>query len=126
MNQPDAAAVVRSYFDAWSSKNFDAAAALLDDELRVEGPTADYSSAADFVPALTRFGALISEVDLLAAFGDGDEAMMLYDLEVKRLGPLRVAEHFTVGNSKITQIRQILDTVAVRSAGMSRPGESMP
>jgi ketosteroid isomerase-like protein len=126
MNQPDAAAVVRSYFEAWSSKDFDAAAALLDDAIRVEGPTADYSSAADFVPALARFGAFISEVNVLAAMDKGDEAMMLYDLEVKRLGPLRVVEHYTVGNGKITHIRQILDTAAVRSAGMSRPGESMP
>jgi hypothetical protein len=49
----------------------------------------------------------------------GDEAMLLYDLEVEPLGTLRVAEHFTVGGGKITRIRQIHDTAAVRAAGLA-------
>jgi hypothetical protein len=36
-----------------------------------------------------------------------EETMLLYDMEVEDLGVLRVAEHFTVENGKITHIRQI-------------------
>jgi hypothetical protein len=31
--------------------------------------------------------------------------MLLYDMDVDRLGTLRIAEHFTVGGGKITRIR---------------------
>ena len=36
------------------------------------------------------------------------------------IGTLRVAEHFTVGHGKITRIRQVHDTAAVRAAGLAR------
>jgi ketosteroid isomerase-like protein len=124
MNRPEAAAVVRAYHDAWTSKDFTGAAALLDDALRVEGPINEYSTARSFVPALTSFVSMVSAVKLVAAMSDRDEAMMLYDLDVERLGPLRVVEHYTVAEGKITRIRQILDTVAVRKAGLAHPGES--
>ena len=47
----------------------------------------------------------------------GKEGMLLYDMDVPHLGTLRVAEHFTVENGKITRIRQIHDTAALRAAG---------
>ncbi len=47
----------------------------------------------------------------------GSEGMLLYDMDVAELGPLRVAEHFTVENGKITRIRQVHDTAALRAAG---------
>jgi hypothetical protein len=49
---------------------------------------------------------------------DGNQAMLLYDLYAERLGSLRVAEHFTVDDGKITRIRQVHDTAVVRAAGL--------
>jgi len=62
---------------------------------------------------------MVTKVDLLAFMSAGHEAMLLYDLDVERLGRLRVAEHFTVDHGKITRIRQIHDTAAVRAAGLA-------
>jgi hypothetical protein len=42
-------------------------------------------------------------VRLLAEFSRGAEAVLLYDLDVERLGTLRVAEHFTVADGRISQ-----------------------
>jgi hypothetical protein len=125
MNKPDAATVVRTYFDAWTGKDFAGAGALLDDSLTVEGPLAGYENLGSFTPALADFGSLVSAAKLLAAMSDRDEAMLLYDLQVEGLGPLRVVEHFTVADGKITHIRQILDTVAVRAAGLDNPAGHM-
>lgn len=124
MKRPEAAAVVRAYYDAWSSKDYIGAAALLDDSLKVEGPLNEYSTAQSFIPALEGFVSAVSAAKVVAAMSGHDEAMVLYDLQVEGLGPLRVVEHYTVADSKITRIRQILDTAAVRAAGMSHPGES--
>jgi ketosteroid isomerase-like protein len=117
MSTPDTAAVVRAYHDAWTSKDFDQAAALLAGDLVVEVPINDYPTAGSFVAALTSFGSLTTRVDLLAEMSAGDEAMLLYDMRVERLGTMRVAEHFTVDAGKIVRIRQVHDTVPVRAAG---------
>ena len=89
--------------------------------LAVEVPVNDYPTAESFAAALQNFGSMVSSVELLSAMSDGNEAMLLYDLEAGPVGTLRVAEHFTVNDGKITRIRQIHDTAAVRAAGLAGP-----
>ena len=114
----ETATVTRAYHDAWTAKDFTAASALLADTLTVEVPVNDYPTAKDFAAALTAFGSMVTDVELLAAMSDGDEAMLLYDLAAGPVGTLRVAEHFTVADGKIVRIRQIHDTAPVRAAGL--------
>jgi uncharacterized protein YndB with AHSA1/START domain len=116
----DTATVVRTYHDAWTAKDFAQARALLADGLIVEVPVNHYPTAQSFGAALEGFGSTVSGVSLLAAMSDGDEAMLLYDLDAVPVGTLRVAEHFTVSAGKITRIRQIHDTAAVRAAGLAQ------
>ena len=119
MDSHDTAGVVRAYHDAWTGKNFGRATALLADGLTVEVPVNDYPTAEAFAAALQSFGSMTTRVDLLAAMSAGNEAMLLYDMDVQRLGTLRVAEHFTVAQGKITRIRQVHDTAALRIAGFA-------
>lgn len=119
MSPHDTATIVRAYHGAWTTKDFAAAAALLADTLVVEVPVNDYPTTESFAAALASFGSMVSKAELLAAMSDGNEAMLLYDLDVERLGALRVAEHFTVDHGKIIRIRQVHDTVAVRTAGLA-------
>lgn len=119
MDAQDTATVVRAYHDAWTRKDFVTARALLASPLAVEVPVNDYPTAESFAAALEGFGSTVTRVELLAAMTDGDEAMLLYDLAARPVGTLRVAEHFTVADGKITRIRQIHDTVAVRAAGLA-------
>jgi ketosteroid isomerase-like protein len=119
MTSDDAAlAIVRAYHRGWTSKDFATATRLLAPDLVVEVPINEYPNADAFAKALSGFGALVERVALLAEFADGDEAMLLYDMEVERLGTMRVAEHFTVKDGRIIRIRQIHDTAAVRAAGL--------
>ena len=115
----DTAAIIRAYHDAWTSKNFGEATALLADGLTVEVPVNEYPTAESFAGALQGFGSMVTSVDLLAAMSDGDEGMLLYDLTAGPVGTLRVAEHFTVADGKIIRIRQIHDTAPVRAAGLA-------
>jgi ketosteroid isomerase-like protein len=115
----DTAAVIRAYHDAWTSKDFATATALLGDDLAVEVPVNEYPTAESFAAALAGFGSMVTSVDLLAAMSDGDEAILLYDLTAGPVGSLRVAEHFTVADGKIVRIRQIHDTAPVRAAGLA-------
>lgn len=110
--------IIRRYHDAWSTRRFDDAIALLADDLRVEVPVNDYPTRASFAQALVAFGGMVERVELIAELADDEEAMLLYDLTVTDLGRLRVAEHFTVRNGRIMRLRQIHDTVAIRAAGL--------
>jgi ketosteroid isomerase-like protein len=111
-------AIARRYHDAWSTQRFDDAIELLDEELRVEVPVNDYPTRASFAQALAAFGSMIEEVELLSALAGTDEAMLLYDMKVRGIGALRVAEHFTMRDGRIVSLRQIHDTAPIRAAGL--------
>jgi len=111
--------VARGYHHAWTSRNIDAARGLLDPNLETDLPLNDYSGREEFATALAGFGSLVNQVELLAEFENGDEALLLYDLEVDGLGPLRIAEHFTVADGRITRIRMVNDTADLRKAGFA-------
>jgi ketosteroid isomerase-like protein len=119
MSTQDTAMIVRAYHQAWTSRDFASATALLAGTLTVEVPVNDYPTTESFAAVLKSFGSMVTKVDVLAAMSEGNEAMLLYDIDAEPLGTLRVAEHFTVDGGKITRIRQIHDTVAVRAAGLA-------
>jgi hypothetical protein len=113
----DARSVVASYHRGWTNKRFDDSIRLLAPDVKVEVPINDYPTRESFAQALVAFGGLVERVELLADFAQGNEAMLLYDLDVKGLGKLRIAEHFTVKDGKIARLRQVHDTAAIRAAG---------
>lgn len=117
----DAGSIVNAYHRGWTSRRFDESIELLAPDLAVEVPINAYPTRESFAQALIGFGRMVDRVDLLAAFAQGDEAMLLYDMSVKGVGNMRVAEHFTVRDGKIARLRQIHDTVAVRAAGFGGP-----
>lgn len=116
----NALAVTRVYHDAWTNKNFEKAISLLAPDLKVEVPINNYPTLESFARALIRFGGMVNRVFLLSEFAHGNEAMLLYDMEIDQLGKMRIAEHFTVTDGKITCIRQIHDTADLRAAGFVR------
>ena len=118
MGKDDALTLVRAYHGGWTSKNFEVAIRLLAQNLTVEVPINQYPTTESFASALVGFGGMVRSVTLLAEFAKDREAMLLYDMDVERLGTLRVAEHFTIADGKITRIRQIHDTAPVRAAGL--------
>jgi ketosteroid isomerase-like protein len=109
----------RLYHEAWTAKDFVRATALLRDDLAVEVPVNDYPTTASFAAALHAFGSMTRGVELLSAMSAGNEAMLLYDMDVEGLGVMRVAEHFTIRDGKIARLRQIHDTAALRAAGFA-------
>jgi ketosteroid isomerase-like protein len=117
-----ALSIARTYHDAWTGRDFDRAVSLLASDLEVQVPINDYPTAELFASALRSFGSLATNVDLLSEMQAGDEAMLLYDMEVEGLGTMRIAEHFTVSGDRIVRLRQIHDTAALRAAGFAGDG----
>ncbi len=118
MKTDDTVSVVRAYHNGWTTKNFDQAVGLLAPDLIVEVPINEYPTTESFAQAVVGIGGMLKSVELLSELANDGEAMLLYDMDVEGLGQLRVVEHFTVDDGRITRIRQIHDTAAVRAAGM--------
>jgi hypothetical protein len=116
---PTTLEVARRYHNAWTRKNFKQAGRYLAADLETDVPLNTYADAAEFLTGLTGFGQFVNGVDLLAEFGNTDEAMLLYDVDIEAIGRLRVAERFTVIDSQITRIQHVHDTAALRAAGFN-------
>jgi uncharacterized protein YndB with AHSA1/START domain len=110
-----ALSVARRYHQGWTSKNYEQAIDLLSPTLEVEVPINEYPTPDSFARALRSFGDLVTSVDMISEMSDGEQAMVLYDMQVQQLGTLRVAEHFTVTDGKIARLRQIHDTAPIRT-----------
>jgi ketosteroid isomerase-like protein len=124
MSSDQALTVVRRYHQGWTRGDYQQAIGLLAPTLKVEVPINDYPTTESFATALRGFGELVRSVELMSEMSNGDEAMLLYDMQVEQLGRLRVAEHFTVADGKIARLRQIHDTVPVRAAGLGPATET--
>ncbi len=117
-SRESAHAIALRYHDAWSSRRVADAVELLDDALAVEVPVNHYPTRASFAAALASFGSMVEQVELLSHLGGPDEAMLLYDMQVRGVGTLRVAEHFAVSEGRIVRIRQVHDTAPIRAVGL--------
>lgn len=85
-------------------------------------PINTYGSKAAWIEAVRGTGQAVSRVEVLAEFSNDGEALLLYDMEIKPIGDIRIVEHFTVADGCITRIRHIHDTAALRAAGFAREG----
>lgn len=119
MIEPRALTTARAYHRAWSTKRLADLEQLVGDDLRVEVPLNAYAGKAEFLEAVRRTASVTSNVRMLGALGNEDEAVLLYDMTLP-IGVLRVAEHFSVSRDQIRVIRQIHDTAALRAAGFER------
>jgi len=108
--------LARTYHRAWTSGDFAAAAALLAPELETDVPLNAYATKEEFVAALGGFGSLVDRTETVAEVGRGEEAIRIYDMTTGPFGTIRIAEHYTVADGRITGIRHVHDTVALRAA----------
>jgi hypothetical protein len=109
--------IVADYHTAWVAGDAAKISGLLSPDVVVEVPVNAYPTREAFVAAVIAFSSMATRVTMLDSFANESTALQLYDMEVKGLGLLRVAEHFTVEGGAITRIRHIHDTHAVRLAG---------
>ena len=117
----DTRSVVEAYFNAWTSNRVDAAYACLAPDLRFVGPSASYTTAEAFRPALVGFAAMAKSAHIAELLVDGDRAAMLYDCELPApAGMTRIASFFRVVNGKIAWYETLFDPVGFRALVAAR------
>jgi hypothetical protein len=115
MTGPTALETVIPYLDALLAKDLGTAARYLAEDFVFQGPIRQYRSAREF---LTGFAAFAESIRpgwrRIAACGDAQDAVLMYDLALISGGALRVADHYTVTDGKLQTETLVFDTHGFR------------
>lgn len=106
----------QAYFNHWSHGRFSEAADLLSASIIIVTPLNDYAGKHEFVKALTWFAPKITVANF-CEIRDSDASVQFYDMTVRDLGCIRIAERFRVKGGLIVELEQIHDTVLLKDAG---------
>jgi hypothetical protein len=107
---PSAAlSVALAYYHAWTGKDVDRAMTYVADGIVCEAPTGRIEGVEGFRQFMTPFAQMLTGSDLLAAFGDDDTAVLMYNPHTTLVQDAPSAERFTVKDGKIVHSLLVFD-----------------
>jgi ketosteroid isomerase-like protein len=101
--------VALAYYQAWTSHDLDNAMNLIADDIVCDAPPGRLEGAAAYRAFMGPFVQILTGSKLLAAFGDDEKAVIVYDTETVPVKSAAGAECVTVQDGKITYSRFIFD-----------------
>jgi ketosteroid isomerase-like protein len=105
----DALSVALAYHEAWTRGHLDEAMAYLADDIVCDAPAGRIEGVGAYRAFLGPFARTLVRAELLAAYGDDDRAVVVYDTETTRVRSGPAAEWVTVEDGRITYSRFIFD-----------------
>lgn len=107
--------VVSDYQDAWTRRDFDAAAMFIADDIVFDTPQQHLSTVARFLPMIMAFAQRVEpRWELISATPGTDSVLLLYRLFTTNGDPAICADFFTVRNGKITAEQLTFDPAPFR------------
>ena len=106
---PRALEVARAYFDAWTSGDFTKAMEHVAPEIVCHAPAGRLEGHEAFAGFMGPFVGILKEARLLAAYGDDEQALLMYDTRTIPVPSAPGAELHTVRDGRITELRIIFD-----------------
>jgi hypothetical protein len=110
-----------AYHDAWTSKDLERAMTYIADDTACDAPAGRLEGAAAYRDFMGPFVEILLEARLIAAFGDEETALVMYDTRTLPVDSAPGAEYVTVEGGKITYSRFIFDRAPFQAA---RAGET--
>jgi len=124
MTEPTSPAleIALAYFHAWTGHDLDKAMEYIADDVVCDAPAGRLEGAAAYRGFMGPFVQILKSSELLAAFGDDQQAVVVYDTGTVPVKSAPAAECVTVRDGKITYSRFIFDRTPSTFAGTtSRP-----
>jgi ketosteroid isomerase-like protein len=106
---PSPAEIVKRYFDAWTSKDFETARSLLHDDLSFRGPIEKLDNADALIESLKGLSQIVTGSGRRGLIEHGDEVAVVYDLHTAPVPDAPVAEWYTLRDGKIASIQAFFD-----------------
>ena len=101
--------VALAYFHAWTGHDLDKAMEYVADGIVCDAPAGRLEGAAAYRGFMGPFIQMLTGSELLAAFGDDEQAVVVYDTETVLVKSAPAAECVTVRDGKIAYSRFIFD-----------------
>ena len=98
-----------AYYQAWTSHDLDRAMSYVADEIVCDAPAGRLEGADAYRAFMGPFVQILRESTLIAAFGDDQTAMIMYQTRTVPVPSAPGAECLTVTDGKITYSRFIFD-----------------
>lgn len=101
--------VALAYYQAWTSHDLETAMTFIDDDIVCDAPAGRLEGAAAYRAFMGPFVQILTASKLIAAYGDDETALVMYDTETVPVKDAPAAECVTVTGGKITRSRFIFD-----------------
>src|ERR1700745_3168993 len=98
-----------AYYHAWTSHDLDTAMGYIADDIVCDAPAGRLEGAPAYRGFMGPFVQILRGATLIAAFGDDQTALIMYDTETVPVRSAPAAECVTVTDGKITYSRFIFD-----------------
>lgn len=108
--------VAQAYYVAWTGKDLDAAMTYIADDIVCDAPAGRLEGAAEYRAFMSGFVEMLRGATLIAAFGDDDKALIMYDTETALVPSAPGAECVTVTGDRITYSRFLFDRAPFMAA----------
>jgi hypothetical protein len=114
--------VAMAYYQAWTSKDLDQAMAYVADGIVCEAPTGRIEGVEGFRQFMTPFAQMLTGSDLIAAFGDDETAVLMYNPHTTLVENAPSAERFTVRDGRIVHDLLVFDRTPFDAARRAAAG----
>ncbi len=108
--------VALAYYEAWTRKDFERAMSYISDDVVCEAPAGRIEGVDAYRAFMGPFLQTLKDARLIAAFGDDQTAMVMYDTETVPVKSAPGAECVTVKDGKITRSRFVFDRLPFEAA----------
>ncbi|MEO7001208.1 MAG: nuclear transport factor 2 family protein [Ktedonobacterales bacterium] len=109
-------AIARAFTQAWTGNDMERAADYLAEEIVFDGPMGHVEGKKAYIESLKGLiGYMgITGAQIVVAFGDGAQALLMYELNTTVYGALTCAKLLTFHNGKIQRDRLTFDSYVIR------------
>ena len=114
--------VALAYFDAWSHGDLDGAMAYIDPDIVCDAPPGRLEGAEAYRAFMTPFVSMLVSASMIAAFGDDEKALVMYDTVTRPVPDAPGAECVTVVDGRITHSRFLFDRAPFDAARAAAAG----
>lgn len=118
MNEEQSSAlhVALAYYEAWTGKDVEQAMTYISDDITCDAPAGRIEGADAYRAFMGPFVQMLESSQLIAAFGDDETAMVMYDARTAPVRSAPGAEFLTVKHGKITHSRFVFDRAPFQAA----------
>ena len=110
--------VALAFTKAWSTHDLATAASYVADDIVFDGPLQQSTGAKAYFEGLAKLSEQVTGLLLIAAYGDADKALLMYDLSTTSFGTLSCAKCLTISHDgKIQRDKLVLDSAKMRQPG---------